>query len=67
MKDWRIKYKRDYLESLINRKRYERGVYNYIHPEDVDMLIFNKKRESNLSVLDATNALINEVREGKQL
>lgn len=67
MKDWRIKYKRDYLESIINRKRYERGVYNYINPEDVDILIFKKTRADNLSVLDATNALINEVREGKQL
>lgn len=67
MKDWRIQYKRDYLESIINRKRYERGVYDYIKPDKVERLIRTKMKEAKLSRLDATNALINEVREGKEL
>lgn len=67
MADWRIQYKRDYLESLINKKRYDRGIYDYIKPDKLDKLIRAKMREAKLSRLDATNALINEVREGKQL
>lgn len=67
MVDWRIQYKRDYLETIINRKRYDRGIYDHIKPEKVERLIRTRMKEAKLSRLDATNALINEVREGKEL
>lgn len=67
MVDWRIQYKRDYLETIINRKRYDRGIYEHIKPERVERLIHTKMKEAKLNRLDATNALINEVREGREL
>lgn len=65
MQDWRIKYKQDFLETLINKKRWARGVYDYIKPETLVRIIRQKMKADKLDRLTATNVLINEVREGK--
>lgn len=69
MKDWRIKYKTSFLASLINKKRYDKDPYKFkpIDAEELQALIYITAKERKLDVLSATNALINEVREGKEL
>lgn len=67
--DWRIEYKRKFLASLINKKRYDKDPYQFkpIDIEELQELISRTAKERKLDILSATNALINEVREGKEL
>ena len=67
MDDWRIEYKAAFLQALINRKRLERHRYDYIKPEKLNSLIKMKMKKEKLDRLSATNKLINEVREGREL
>ena len=67
MDDWRIEYKAAFLQALINQKRLERHRYDYIKPEKLNSLIKMKMKEEKLDRLSATNKLINEVREGREL
>ncbi|MEG1565355.1 MAG: hypothetical protein RR342_01270 [Bacilli bacterium] len=59
---WFVDYEREVLESLINKKRLERGVYDFIKEDKLRNLISKTMREQKLDKLDTLKYLINKVR-----
>lgn len=65
MKDWRIKYKKDFLEELANKKRIQRGQLDYVQPETINHLVRVRMKRTSKDELTVLNSLIQDVRENK--
>lgn len=65
MKDWRIKYKKDFLEELANKKRIQRGQLDYVQPETINHLVRVRMKRTGKDELTVLNSLIQDVRENK--
>lgn len=66
MKDWRINYKKDFLCTLINRKRQDDKVVNYVDGLWVNNLVRKTMRAQKITdELEAINYLIDQVRQNK--
>lgn len=64
--DWKHRYKRDYLRTLINRQRMA-NEQRFISATELDNMIANKMQEmGKVSALKAMQQLIDEIHEKNQ-
>lgn len=64
MRDWRIAYKRNFLETLINEKKRKRGDLDCLRQDKLNRAIKIRMKSQSMGALDAINSLIKDVRDG---
>lgn len=67
MGDWRIAYKFNYLYSLVNEKRIDRGEYQMITDPELRAVVKKEMKSKGQDALTTIKTLINEVRDGRKL
>lgn len=65
--NWFLKYEKDVLYSLINKKRLDSGYYRLLKDDAELNRIIKRERKADEEELDTIKRLINDVRGGREL